>query len=373
MPYTAQINRTNPACVLLLVDQSRSMDQPLAGTGTRSKAAVVADAVNRLVQNLVLRSAKAGGVRDYFHVGVIGYGREVRSGLRGQLPSAPLARISQLSDEPIRVETRTRLTPDGAGGARTKTVKFPIWYEPEAAGPTPMCAALDAAASAARKFAAAFPNAFPPVVLNLTGGQPTGGDPAGKAWLVRMVSTNDGNALLFNVLLSVSPLPPAYFPDTEDRLPDPFDQALFRMSSVLPAKMREAARAEGLAVREKARGVVVNADPTALVRFLDIGTRVTPGGGRRDRRPAPRPRAVPVNWPLPQDFNEAVQNPAAVFSDPDLRDGATAAGPHGLPLPHSGNYADVYRVRGPDGTGRSSASPARCPGWPTGTPGWPRR
>ena len=33
--------------------------------------------------------AKAGGVRDYFHVGVIGYGREVRSGLRGCLVSDP--------------------------------------------------------------------------------------------------------------------------------------------------------------------------------------------------------------------------------------------------------------------------------------------
>ena len=56
-----------------------------------------------------------------------------------------------------------------------------------------------------------------------------------------------------------------------------------------------------------------------------------------------------TNWPMPQDFNEAVQNPAVSFADPDLRDGRTTVGPHGVPLPFSGNYADVYQVRGPDG------------------------
>lgn len=293
MPYTAQITRTSPACVLLLVDQSRSMDHPFAGTGTQSKAAAVADAVNRLLQNLILRSAKADGVRDYFHVGVIGYGSEVRSGLRGRVLSNVLVPISQLADDPIRVESRTRLTPDGNGGVQTKTIKFPVWYDPEAAGQTPMCQALHLAAHTARVFAGTYPNSFPPLVLNMTDGKPTDGDPAGKAWLVRMVSTNDGNALLFNTLLSVAPIPPAFFPDAEEQLADPFAQALFRMSSVLPPRMCDAARAEGYAVRGAARGVVVNADPIALVRFLDIGTRVSAGGGGAVVAPPPGSEARP--------------------------------------------------------------------------------
>ena len=33
---------------------------------------------------------------------------------------------------------------------------------------------------------------------------------------------------------------------------------------------------QGLPVEPGAKGVVFNADPTAIVRFLDIGTRVTP-------------------------------------------------------------------------------------------------
>src|SRR6185503_6583023 len=97
MPYTAQISRTNPACVLLLIDQSQSMADPFSGGLTdQTKSTAVADAVNRLLQNLVLRSAKADGVRDYFHIGVIGYGKTVRAGLGGKLPYEALIPISRL-------------------------------------------------------------------------------------------------------------------------------------------------------------------------------------------------------------------------------------------------------------------------------------
>ena len=50
---------------------------------------------------------------------------------------------------------------------------------------------------------------------------------------------------------------------------------------LLPDGMRAAAKAEGYDVQTGARGVVINADPTALVRFLDIGTRVAPAAGGR--------------------------------------------------------------------------------------------
>lgn len=56
-----------------------------------------------------------------------------------------------------------------------------------------------------------------------------------------------------------------------------------------------------------------------------------------------------MSWPLSHDFNEAIQNPQVVFSDPDLKTGETVVGATGLPLPRSGNFADVYQVRGTDG------------------------
>lgn len=279
MPYTAQISRTNPACVLLLIDQSESMSQPFAGDAAgRTKADTVADAVNRLLQNLVLRSAKADGVRDYFHAGVIGYGAGLRAGLGGRVPYDVLVPVSRLSDRPLRVETRTRQVPDGAGGRTEQSYKFPVWFDPRAAGPTPMCEAFAAAALTVKAFTDAHPESFPPIVLNLTDGKPTDGNPQSTARAIRRMETADGNVLVFNLLISSEPTMPVYFLADEELVSDTYSKLLFRMSSELPAKLWEAARAEGLPVEPRAKGVVFNADPTAIVRFLDIGTRVTPGG-----------------------------------------------------------------------------------------------
>src|SRR5262249_14445655 len=49
-------------------------------------------------------------------------------------------------------------------------------------------------------------------------------------------------------------------------------------------------------------------------------------------------------WPLSQDYNEAIQNPRHCFSDPELRAGEAAVNALGLPMPRSGNFADVYEV-----------------------------
>jgi hypothetical protein len=51
-------------------------------------------------------------------------------------------------------------------------------------------------------------------------------------------------------------------------------------------------------------------------------------------------------WPMSQDYNEAVQDPRTSFADPGL----PALNALGIPLPRSGNFADVYEVGCPDGS-----------------------
>ncbi len=55
-------------------------------------------------------------------------------------------------------------------------------------------------------------------------------------------------------------------------------------------------------------------------------------------------------WPTSQDYNEAIQSPGGNFLDPDLRGGEVVANQFGIRLPCSGNFADVYQVRCPDGS-----------------------
>ncbi len=274
MPYSADINRTNPTCFIFLVDQSSSMLEPFGGQVEKQKAEGVADAINRLLQNLILKCAKADGIRDYFYVGVIGYGGRVFSALGGGLAGQTLVPISAIANNPLRVEQRTRKVDDGAGGIFEQKFKFPIWVESKANGRTPMCEALKTAKQYLQVFLGRFASCYPPLVVNITDGMATDGDPRADAQALRELSSTDGNALLFNAHISVTNALPIEFPSAEEHLPDNFAKLLFRMSSKLPPRLFESARADKFPVQPEARGFVFNADLVSVIRFLDIGTRV---------------------------------------------------------------------------------------------------
>src|SRR5262245_16809592 len=277
MPYSAEISRTNPTCLLFLIDHSSSMDGPFGGQPGKKKSEGVADAINRLLQNLVLKCAKSTGVRDYFYVGVIGYGTEVRPVLVGTSASRPLLPISVVANAPLRVEQRTRKVDDGAGGLIDRPFRFPVWFEPVANGKTAMNAAFETSKEVVAGFLASHQNCFPPLVVNLTDGQPTDANPLAAAQALKGLKSTDGNVLVLNAHLSSSSGAPIAFPSAEDGLPDVFSKLLFRMSSLLPTPMAQAAQEEGYPIVGSARGFMFNADLVAVTRFLEIGTRVASG------------------------------------------------------------------------------------------------
>jgi hypothetical protein len=274
MPYTAQISRSNPTALLFLLDQSSSMGEPFGAQPGKSKAEGVADALNRLLQNFVLKCTKADGVRDFFSVAMLRYGGQVAPALGGALAGQSFVPISEIAQHPLRVEVRTRKVIDRAGGLADEEFKFPVWFEARPTGRTPMCEALRWAKQGLEVVLRVRPNCFPPIVINITDGQPTDGDPREPASDLRALASSDGNVLLFNAHLSDKPARPIEYPDDEAGLPDGFARRLFEMSSELPPKLLEAAKAAGFAVRPKSRGFVFNADLVSVVRFLDIGTRV---------------------------------------------------------------------------------------------------
>ncbi|MBI4582973.1 MAG: VWA domain-containing protein [Planctomycetes bacterium] len=274
MTYTAEISRANPSCFLFLIDQSGSMADPFGvGESNRRKADGVADAINRLLQNLVIKCAKEEGIRDYYHVGVVGYGDQVGPAFSRSLAGRELVPVSEIGNMPDRVEERTKKVDDGAGGLVDQSIRFPIWFDPVAKGGTPMCKALSGAHSILQGWLAQHLACFPPIVINISDGEATDGDPSGAADDIRKLSSNDGEVLLFNLHLSSQRASPIEFPDSEADLPDQFAQLLFRMSSPLPSYIRSIAQQEGYKVSEGSRGFVFNADIVAVIRFLDIGTR----------------------------------------------------------------------------------------------------
>lgn len=272
MPYTAEINRATPSCFLFLIDQSGSMQDSWAGESGKSKADGLADIINRLLMNIVLTCTKEEGVRDYFDIGVIGYGSNVGPAFVGGLAGREIVPLSDVANMPARIEERIRKVEDGAGGLVDQTVKFPIWFDPIASGGTPMCHALTEAQTILSRWIAQHSTSFPPIVFNITDGEVTDGDPTNAVNLVKNLSTNDGNVLLFNVHVSSTHAAPILFPDSETGLPDNFAKLLFRISTLLPGYMRTFALQEGLAASDGARGFVFNATPVAVIQFLKIGT-----------------------------------------------------------------------------------------------------
>lgn len=63
-------------------------------------------------------------------------------------------------------------------------------------------------------------------------------------------------------------------------------------------------------------------------------------------------------WPSPQDYNEAIQNPALSFACPELASALPVLDEFGLPRPNTGMFASVYQMQ--SSSVRGSAWATRC-------------
>jgi hypothetical protein len=274
MAYTAEISRSNPTAFLFLVDQSGSMSDPL--NPNISKSQFVADVLNRTLTTLITRCTKSEGTRDYFEIGVLGYGGEgAYNGFQGTLASSIMNPISAIEASPLRIEQRKKKMDDGAGGIVEQSINFPVWFEPSANGGTPMCQAITRAAEELVAWCDAHPNCYPPTVLHVTDGESTDGNPEALAEQLQQIQTNDGSLLMFNLHVSSSSTNSITFPVTENGLPNQYAQMLFRMSSILPEHLIRFAQDKEYEVGMESRGFMFNADAVDIVEFFDIGTRAS--------------------------------------------------------------------------------------------------
>ncbi len=258
------------------------MNGPSPNLGSTKKEAL-ADAINRLLYNLVVRCARDEGVRHYFDVGIIAYsdgfpGAFVGPALEGTLAGRDLVPIGEVADNPVRVDDRTRTVSDGAGGTYQESFKMPIWFDAVGNGNTPMIAALRYAYGVADRYLASHPNCFPPTVFNITDGEATDGSPEEVLEAMRTLTglaSSDGNVLLYNLHLSSNGLAfPVAFPNSDEALPDKYARALFNGASELYPDFRSTLEKEGMHILEGARGFVLNGDMVTVIKVMDVGTRV---------------------------------------------------------------------------------------------------
>src|SRR5215510_7391082 len=183
MSYQAEISRASPTAILMVMDQSTSMNHRLQSG--QSKAAFLADVLNKTLYTIVANCSKADGVRDYFHLSVTAYsGGDAQNGFGGALEGAPLHAISELAEKPLRVETRTKKV-----------------------------AGLNAAIDVLEQWCAEHPSAYPPTILHVTDGHPSDSNPEPIADRLKGLATDDGGCLLFNLHLDAGGGDPLVFPN----------------------------------------------------------------------------------------------------------------------------------------------------------------
>lgn len=277
MSYEAEISRVNPTCFFFLIDQSSSMLDPIMGVqGNPSKADFVADAINKVIQSLVVTASKDTDILRYYQIGAIGYGAKITSPFDYFSVGQELVWIDDLAAAPLRIEEREKIVSDGAGGIIKVPTKFPIWIESFAYGWTPMCEALEQTKTILEAWVENHPNAYPPTVINFTDGEANDdGDPTAIAKDLKSIRTNDGEILVFTLHVSSNQLSNATVcPNVDELLPDAPSKRMFDMSSPLTNSMLSMAKEDyRIELMKGAKAFVYNANIEQLVTMLDIGTR----------------------------------------------------------------------------------------------------
>jgi hypothetical protein len=274
----------HPGGMIFLLDQSGSMSfkfGPSQAGRNQRKCDVVANILNSFLNELILTNIipKADGtsdVRPRAEICVIGYeGSHIEPILSGALSGRDFVSLPELQLNPADIEIRKQKDADETGQEYEVDVPFPIWVRPKAGGGTPMCGALRHAHDLAYVWAASHPDSYPPVIINVTDGGATDGDPTNIAREIAQIATNDGQALLFSVHISELSSQPYAYPLSESDLPnDKYAKQLFSMSSVIPETSR--ALLETLLGREVppgARGMIFNGDATSVRLMFNFASK----------------------------------------------------------------------------------------------------
>jgi len=286
--YTQRFTRKYPGLFIILLDQSLSMNETIAGQ-KNSKAEVATTALNTIIHEMInfARFEETGDYvrKKYAYLSILGYNNTVYPLLYNT--DAPTS-IPYLAEHPAGFVRSVRKYEVSPGNFRTIQEKKPFWIEPKAYGNTQMALAfmrakeiaLDWLNSAAEPNQAERKKCFPPVIINITDAKHNGeGDHVGVSLQIQTHGTEQGNILIFNCHFTEQMTQPCIFPGDIKEVEnlDSYGLAtnMFQMSSIMPQILKDDATnlmPRGQQLHKTARCLVYNANPDILIKFLRWGT-----------------------------------------------------------------------------------------------------
>ncbi len=279
--YIKSITRKNRALFVIAIDQSGSMAGELKiGTRTLTKAEMVAEVANDLIAELIERSRRSEGVRNYYDVAVIGYSGKGVTSLLNEKRWVSITELSEMSVEQREVEREYKLN-DGERRLFRHHVRN--WITPIATGLTPMYEAMLTIRDTVEEWSQQAENreSFPPMIYNITDGESTDCDYSDIAEIsskIKAISTYDGEALLFNIhIASTSADRSLLFPTLSEIAQWPechrSSLSLFHSASHIPPIFREALCAlKDSEVEGELKAMSFNCSMAELITILNIGS-----------------------------------------------------------------------------------------------------
>ena len=238
-----QVSTEKPWLLVLMIDSSHSM-QADWGASRKSMSIIVEEAINQLLYDMALNyivddsTKEDQSTKDRIHLKIIIYsGEDTHDPLMSEsnhaysLASGPggwvgnYETLYQYSDE-------------------NNTLEIPRWVKLEPSGKTPMLLAFQTAKNSVKKHIEDYPSSFPPVVLNISDGEPTDcGDPVNWEMLkneaeeIKSFGEEGQNPLICNIHLDpLGRSPPSTYSHKPPVL-GKVEAGLWHLSSIIPDYM----------------------------------------------------------------------------------------------------------------------------------------
>lgn len=277
--YSQEITRRHRTAFIIALDQSTSMQEEVRfGRLKMSKAEAVAYTANILITELIDRSRRKDGVRNYYDIAVVGYSDDEVRMLLSEDGFVSVKSLAERIPEAVTISFEESM-PDKT----TALVKHHIhpWIEPKAEGNTPMYEALLRIREMVEEWCEQEQNrqSFPPIVFNITDGEASDCDDNELRYaadMLRRTGTEDGDTLLINIHLSTDlSLPSMIFPMAEELLSaNRYARLLAECSSLMPESFNaEISELKISASTPPYRGMGYNASVIELLSIINIGSR----------------------------------------------------------------------------------------------------
>jgi len=277
---SCQVSSESPWLFVLLVDGSHSMGADW-GSSKRSMADIVEQSVNHLLYDMALNFCvtdhqSESGIKDRIHVKILVYGQE--DVVDDLLPSEDGSFTKASGDSGwVRNYSDTYSYPDPNG----MTIPIPRWLKLSPGGTTPMLGAFKEAKTVVQEHINAYPESAPPVILNISDGEPTDcGDPIDWSLLeeefneILALAKESSRPMVCNVHLgSLADQKSILFPSNQPTVGG-LESGLWKISSPVPDNIIGMVEEEyKIGSEEGRRFFVFNSDLIHFHKFLHFSTK----------------------------------------------------------------------------------------------------